>query len=242
MLETKKIQEISNSLRSGDPIIVYDKKDREGESDIFFLAEKITPEKVRLMRKRGGGLICVTIHPKIAKILGLPYLRDLLSKKTNKPIKHLVRKNLPYGARSTFSLTVNHVETYTGIPDKDRALTISQLGKLCSELWNRKITENQGREKFLENFRSPGHVFLLRGVKGLLLRRSGHTELSLAIALLSKVTPCMALVEMLGDDGEALSVSSAKKFAKENGYAFLRGKEIIKRFRSKYSNGMEDLP
>lgn len=235
MLEEQEIQQIATFLRDGSPIIVYDKKEREGECDIFFLAEKVTPENIREMRKKGGGLICVSIFPKIANILGLPYLRELLAKKTNGPIRHLVRKNLPYGARSTFSLTVNHIETYTGIPDKDRGLTISQLGKLCSDLWNGRLTEKKGRENFLENFRAPGHVFLLRGVDGLLFQRSGHTELSLAIARLGELTPCIALVEMLGNDGEALSVSSAKKFANKNGYPFLRGKEIIESFKSRFS-------
>lgn len=235
MLEDQAIQEIANFLREGNPVIVYDKKEREDECDIFFLADKITPENIREMRKKGGGLICVSILPKIANILGLPYLRELLAKKANGPIRHLVRKNLPYGAHSTFSLTVNHIETFTGITDKDRALTISKLGKLCSDLWKGRLTEKKGREKFLENFRAPGHVFLLRGVNGLLFQRSGHTELSLAIARLGKLTPCIALVEMLGNDGEARSISSAKKFANKNGYPFLRGKEIIESFKSRFS-------
>lgn len=231
------LEKAINSLKNGDPIIVYDKEGREEECDIFFAANRVKPEDVRLMRKKGGGLICVSVHPEISKILGLPYLRDLLSKKTNGPIRHLVRKKLPYATRSTFSLTVNHVDTYTGITDKDRALTISELGKLSSQLWRGKLTEEKGRQLFLKQFRAPGHVFLLKGTEGILKERTGHTELSLALALLGNLTPVMTLVEMLGDDGGALSIESASNFADEHGYPFLKGDTIIKEFNKKEYRG-----
>ncbi|NIQ05414.1 MAG: 3,4-dihydroxy-2-butanone-4-phosphate synthase [Candidatus Korarchaeota archaeon] len=228
------IDEAVNSLRQGDPVIVYDREGREEEADIFFAAERITPSDIRLMRTKGGGLICVSLHHKIARIFGLPYLRDLLSKKVNGPIRHLVRKKLPYDTRSTFSITVNHVDTYTGITDRDRALTISQLGKLCSKIWKEQLTKREGRESFIQAFRAPGHVFLLRGTKNLLVERTGHTELSLALALLGEFTPCIALVEMLGDNGKALSLNAAKQFAKDKGYFFLKGEKIIESYSKEW--------
>lgn len=225
------IKEALASLKRGKPVIVYDKEGREEECDIFFLANKVTPEAVRLMRKKGGGLICVSLSSKIAQILELPYLRDLLARKTNGLIRHLVQSPLPYDARSTFSLTVNHVETYTGITDNDRSLTISKLGELCAKIREGVINEEEARNEFLENFRAPGHVFLLRGAGGLLRNREGHTELSLGLALLGSLPPCIALVEMLDDNGGSRSIKSARRFAEKHGIPFLKGEKIIEEFK-----------
>lgn len=223
-----------DALRNGDPVIVYDKEGREEECDIFFSAKDVTPNDVRLMRKSGGGLICVPVHPKIAQVFDLPYLRDLLSKKTNGLVRHLVRSPLPYDAKSTFSLTINHVDTYTGITDNDRAFTISEFGNLCSKVWRDQTSYKEARKEFLENFRAPGHIFLLRGVNGVLKEREGHTELSLGLALLGNFTPCMTLVEMLGDNGKALSIESANQFARNNNIPFLKGETIVKKYSEKF--------
>ena len=44
--------------------------------------------------------------------------------------KEMIMGLAPYGDRPTFSLSVNHYQTYTGITDKDRALTISEMAKI----------------------------------------------------------------------------------------------------------------
>ena len=36
----------------------------------------------------------------------------------------------PYGDHPTFSISINHYQTYTGITDKDRALTISEMANI----------------------------------------------------------------------------------------------------------------
>ena len=36
----------------------------------------------------------------------------------------------PYGDHPTFSLSVNHYQTYTGITDKDRSLTIREMANI----------------------------------------------------------------------------------------------------------------
>lgn len=224
-----------DALKNGDPVIVYDKEGREEECDIFFSAKEVTPTDVRVMRKRGGGLICVAVHPRIAQVFDLPYLRDLLSKETNGLVRHLVRSPLPYDAKSTFSLTINHVDTYTGITDNDRATTISEFGTLCAQWWTDQVRRKEARKEFLRKFRAPGHVFLLRGSQGVLNEREGHTELSLGLALLGNLTPCMTLVEMLGDNGKALSIASARQFAKKRGIPFLKGKSIVEKYRENQS-------
>ena len=44
---------ISSELMAGRPILVFDQKDREGETDIFFSAKRATSSNVRFLRKEG---------------------------------------------------------------------------------------------------------------------------------------------------------------------------------------------
>jgi len=219
------------SLRDGKPVLVHDSESRENEIDIFILASKMTPDKIRLMRKDGGGLICVAIHSRIANVLDIPLIQELYIYSSYDTLRKLSSKDIPYDRRSSFSITVNHVNTVTGITDVDRSITIKRIGELCREYWYKKINDERLHEMFLKEFRSPGHVHLLRGAEGLLSERKGHTELAIALALLANVEPCVALVEMLSDNGKALSYEEARKYAERNGLAILTGKEIEKEFR-----------
>lgn len=217
----------------GKPVLVHDSKDRENEVDIFIRAKYAKPQLLKMMRKDGGGLICVAIHSKITDAIGLPFIQEIYLKSGNELLRKLAMKDVPYDKRSSFSITVNHVDTVTGITDIDRAKTISELGILCERFWNGEISEGSVKDLFIKNFRSPGHVHLLRGANGLLEERRGHTELALALAIMAKVEPCVALVEMLGDDGKALSLERAKEYAKDQNLAILTGEEIIKHFSNK---------
>jgi len=227
------IDEAIKALKNGRPVLVFDSESRERETDIFFLAEKVNYKSVQVLRKEAGGLICISIHPKIADALGLPFLRQLLALYSSK-LKVLYTKPLPYDERSAFSITINHVKTFTGIPDRDRALTISRFGEICSEFWNKRITNEDFYRIFTEEFRSPGHVFILRAAHKLVFERQGHTELAASLALIGDLTPCVVLAEMLGDDGYSLSLEKAKKYADEHGYVILEGSIIIEKFREKF--------
>jgi len=44
----------------------------------------------------------------------------------------MVMGTAPYGEHPTFSLSVNHKRTYTGITDTDRALTIKEKANLSN--------------------------------------------------------------------------------------------------------------
>ena len=226
MFYLSNVNDAIRMLKKGKPVLVFDFAEREAEVDIFILAEKMTADKIRLMRKDGGGLICVALHPMIADSLGLIYLHELLMKIDE--LRDLV-KHVPYDptGRPSFSLTVNHIRTRTGITDIDRALTIRELGLLCNKYWQKEIDKEQFRKEFIQNFRAPGHVFLLRAADHILDERRGHTELAIALALLGNMTPCIALCEMLADDGKALSLEDAKKYAEENDLVIISGTEIL---------------
>ena len=72
-----KINEAIEALKRGEAVLIYDAKGREEETDIVVAGEFTTPSHIRTMRKEGGGLICVAVHPKIADRLKIPFLVDV---------------------------------------------------------------------------------------------------------------------------------------------------------------------
>ncbi|MFQ6129767.1 MAG: 3,4-dihydroxy-2-butanone-4-phosphate synthase [Candidatus Hadarchaeaceae archaeon] len=216
------------ALRAGNFVLVHDAPDRENEVDMVIAAESVGPKHVAMTRRDAGGLICVALHPKIADNFGLPYLTEVYEEASSRFDVFLSIRpdDLPYDERSAFSLAVNHRRTFTGITDIDRALTIRELGKLGSKALNGPMIEEFGR-----NFRSPGHVPLLRSADGLVLERQGHVELSIALAEMAGITPVMVTCEMLDvHSNRALSWEDAVKYAELNGLICLGGAEIIRAY------------
>ncbi|MHC1584811.1 MAG: 3,4-dihydroxy-2-butanone-4-phosphate synthase [Candidatus Syntropharchaeia archaeon] len=225
------IREALKSIRNGKMVLIYDSDDREGETDLVIPAEATEPKDVACLRRDGGGLICVAIHPDAAEKLGLPFMSDILRNVNGEFsfVKSIVEKkgDIPYDEKSSFSLWVNHRETFTGITDIDRSITIKNLGKAV------KMVMNGGSFDLGSEFRSPGHVPVLRAAKNLTEERRGQTELSIALALMAEITPAMVICEMLDEkSGKALSKEDARKYASERGLVFLEGKEISEAYRS----------
>jgi 3,4-dihydroxy 2-butanone 4-phosphate synthase len=199
---------------------------RENEVDMTIAAEFVRPRDVARMRKEGGGLICVALHPVVAGNFGLPYLTEVYQEAWTKfRVLTLTRPDdIPYDERSAFSLSVNHRGTFTGITDTDRALTIRELGKLGAEALRGSVVRDFGKA-----FRSPGHVPLLRAAEDLLAERRGHTELAVALAELSEVVPVVTVCEMLdAQTMRALSKKKAKRYAERKGMEFIEGIELVK--------------
>jgi 3,4-dihydroxy 2-butanone 4-phosphate synthase len=221
------IENAIEALRNGRMILLFDAEDREGETDLVIPAQSATPQDIARMRRDGGGLICVAIHAKAADRLGLPFMSDILrsvSLNGHKSLRTLVEKkgDIPYDSRSSFSLWVNHRDTFTGITDNDRALTINKIGETVQRVLNGDKVD------FGKEFRSPGHVALLRAASGLLHERCGQTELSIELALSAGICPSMVMCEMLDEKtGRALSKEDAKKYSIHHGMPFIEGKNIL---------------
>ncbi|MDD1719323.1 MAG: 3,4-dihydroxy-2-butanone-4-phosphate synthase [Methanoregulaceae archaeon] len=214
------IEDAIKALARGEFILLYDFDERERETDFAISAASVTPGAIRRMRKDGGGLICTAVSPDAALRLGLPFASDLLHDcgVAERP------GEIPYDRknRSSFSLWVNHRETFTGITDRDRALTITALASQV------KRSLNGGGADFHAQFRSPGHVAILRAAEGLLDKRRGQTELSVALAAMAGITPAITICEMLDDEtGNALSKEDARKYAGRNGLVFIEGAEVL---------------
>jgi 3,4-dihydroxy 2-butanone 4-phosphate synthase len=218
-------------LQNGKIILIYDDDDREGEADIVMASEFVAPESIRTMRKDGGGLIFLMTSSEIADKLKLPFLADLFSDVDDKypVLKELIPNDIPYDSKSSFSLYINHRDTFTGITDIDRSLTMNKFADLAKKIEN--IEDGAATKMFGKEFRSPGHIPICVASKNLLNERVGHTELVVSILKMAGVMPVGSGCEIMGDTGRALSKTKAKQYADENGFVFLEGKDIIKAWK-----------
>ncbi len=209
------IERALESLRAGEPILVHDAADREGETDLIYHASAVDPPAVAHLRNDAGGLICVALGYEVAESFGLPFFSAAVDHPAT------VEGELAYDERSSFSLPVNHRETFTGITDEDRSLTIRALAAAAAA---------PEETEFAAEFRIPGHVHLLKGAPGLLESRKGHTELGLALAAAAELPPAVVVCEMLDDhSGRALSPADARAYADRHGLAYLEGRDVLER-------------
>ncbi|MEF8786204.1 MAG: 3,4-dihydroxy-2-butanone-4-phosphate synthase [Haloarculaceae archaeon] len=204
------------AFRHGQPVCIHDAADREGETDLVYPAGAVTPDAVTRMRNDAGGLVCVAVSDAVAAAFELPFVQDVLEHPA------AADHDLSYDDRSSFSLTVNHRDTRTGITDDDRALTITALADAAAD-----PTETN----FADMFRVPGHVHVLRGAPDLLADREGHTELGLALAADANLPPAVVVCEMLDDEtGSALSPAAAQAYARRHDIPYVEGAALVERF------------
>ena len=217
------------AFRQGRPVCLFDAENREGETDLLFPGQCAEAATMRQLRFDCGGLLFLAIGHEVGERFSLPFLQDLHMDErlmNDFPVlRELQTDDLQYDTRSAFTLSLNHRDTFTGITDRDRALTTRRFAELYSEL---SETDN-GLEKLGKEFRTPGHIPVCRESEGGLSRRQGHTELAVGLARLSGMTPVVIGAEMLQPDGDlALPVDDARVWAKERGIPFLTGEELMK--------------
>ena len=139
------IEQALEELRAGHLIMVIDDPDRENEGDLICAAQFATTQNVNFMAAKAKGLICTPMSEQVAKHLGL---------------EQMVKVNTD-NHHTAFTVSIDHVDTTTGISAEERGLT-------C-----RKCVDPNTRP---EDLRRPGHVFPLIARRGGVLTRNGHTE------------------------------------------------------------------
>jgi 3,4-dihydroxy 2-butanone 4-phosphate synthase len=209
------------AFHDGNPVLIHDAADREGETDIVYPAGAVDADAVAHLREDAGGLVCAAVSDAVADAAGLPFLEDELDHPA------AADHDLAYDDRSSFSLPVNHRDTFTGITDEDRALTIRRLADAAAAVDG---PEGYDAETFAAEFRTPGHVHVLRGAPDLLADRRGHTELGLALAAAAERPPAVVVCEMLdADSGGATGPAAAREYARRNGSVYVEGAAIVDR-------------
>ena len=218
------IKRALDAFKTGEIILIFDDDNREKETDMIVAGAQITPQHMTTLRNDAGGLLCVPLSSEVSDKLGVPFMTDIMDFASVKyPIlSELSPTDIPYDEKSAFSITLNHRKTFTGITDNDRAYTIKELALLC---------KNGDYVNLGKYFRAPGHVTLLRAAKGHVLKRRGHTELSIALAEMAGVTPVAVCCEMMDDfTKDSMNTDDAHKYAKKNNLVFLSGAEVIEAY------------
>ncbi len=225
------VDEAIEAFRRGEFVFVYDADGREEETDFFLPAVACRPEHVRRMRKEGGGLIFLMVGNGVASKIGLPFMADVLMESAAKydVLQAFVPDDIPYDTKSSFSVAINHRGTFTGITDIDRALTVSEFGKLAAQA--RDLSSEDAVALYGGAFRSPGHVPICVASEQPLKNRFGHTELSVALLMMAGMEPVAVGCEMMADDGGSLPREDARAYAEGLGAPFLEGRQIVERWR-----------
>ncbi|GGQ53490.1 bifunctional 3,4-dihydroxy-2-butanone-4-phosphate synthase/GTP cyclohydrolase II [Couchioplanes azureus] len=184
-------------IAAGRPVIVVDDEDRENEGDLIFAAEHATPELLAFMVRYTSGYICVPLTEEEADRLDLP------------PMFHTNQDR----RGTAYTVTVDAREgVSTGISAADRAHTIRLLASADTQP---------------TDLSRPGHVVPLRAKPGGVLRRAGHTEAAIDLAVLAGLRPAGVLCEMVNDDGTMMRLPDLEKFAVEHDLALISIADLI---------------
>jgi len=179
------IEEAVEDIRQGKLVIVVDDEDRENEGDFIMAAEKVDAEKVNFLSKHARGIICTAITTQRARELNLEFMVE-----DNTALQ-----------KTPFTVTVDAKEgTTTGISAFDRAVTIQAL------------VDPHTRPGDLAR---PGHIFPLIAKDGGVLRRAGHTEAAVDLAILAGMRPAGVLCEIMDVDGKMARTPKLKKLSRK---------------------------
>ncbi len=196
------IEEAIEEIKKGNLIIVVDDEHRENEGDLVGAAELIDANKVNFMITHGKGLLCVPMMQGHLEKLDIPLMTERIGD---------VHK-------TKFTISVDAKEgTTTGISASERANTILQLAS---------------QDKTAADFIKPGHIFPLMAEKGGVLKRAGHTEAAIDLAVLSGLRPAGAICEIILPNGEMARLKELIPYAEEHGLKIITIEELI-RYRRK---------
>lgn len=179
------IEEALEDIKNGKMVVVVDDKRRENEGDLIMAAEKVSPEAINFMAKHGGGLICLPIIKKRLKQLS---------------IGMMVTENTDTH-KTAFTVSVDAVETKTGISAQERAFTI------------KKIIDPSAKAA---DFNKPGHIFPLEYKEGGVLVRAGHTEAAVDLARLAGLYPAGVICEIMNENGSMARVPELQTYVKKH--------------------------
>lgn len=195
MYKFNHIEEAIEDIRDGKIVVVIDDEDRENEGDLLMAAEKVTPEAINFMATYGKGLICMPLTEEYLKRLNIP---------------QMVKDNTD-NHETAFTVSIDHIETTTGISAYERALTIQ------------KVLE---KESTPNDFRRPGHIFPLKARKGGVLVRNGHTEAAVDLARLAGLKPGGVICEIMSKDGTMARTDELMEFCKIHNLKIITIKDL----------------
>ncbi|XP_011022835.1 PREDICTED: bifunctional riboflavin biosynthesis protein RIBA 1, chloroplastic-like isoform X2 [Populus euphratica] len=198
------IPEAIEDIRQGKLVIVVDDEDRENEGDFIMAASKATPEALAFIVKHGTGIVCVSMKAEDLDRLELPLM--------------VTHKENEEKLCTAFTVSVDaKCGTTTGVSARDRAITVLALAS---------------KDSIPEDFNRPGHIFPLKYREGGVLKRAGHTEASVDLAMLAGLEPVAVLCEIVDDDGSMARLPRLRQFAQAENLKIISIADLI-RYRRK---------
>lgn len=192
----EKVEEVLAALRAGGLVMVVDDADRENEGDLICAARHATTENVNFMATHARGLICMPVSQPIAGRLGLP---------------QMVPVNTD-NHETAFTVSIDHVNTTTGISAVERGLTA------------RAVADGSSRPA---DFRRPGHMFPLVARAGGVLERRGHTEATVDLCRLAGIEEAGLCCEIMRDDGTMMRLPELREHAREWGVPLISIDDLV---------------
>ncbi|RVX23250.1 Bifunctional riboflavin biosynthesis protein RIBA 1, chloroplastic [Vitis vinifera] len=198
------VAEAIEDIRQGKFVIVVDDEDRENEGDLIMAGSLVTPHAMAFIVKHGTGIVCVSMKGEDLERLQLPLM---VTQKENEE---------KLCTAFTVSVDAKHGTT-TGVSAHDRATTILALASKDSKP---------------QDFNRPGHIFPLKCREGGVLKRAGHTEASVDLAVLAGLEPVAVLCEIVDDDGSMARLPKLRQFAEVENLKIISIADLI-RYRRK---------
>jgi len=196
------IQEAIEAIKSGKFVIVVDDEHRENEGDLIIAADKVTSQDIAFMVRYTTGILCLTLLGDRLDELKIP----LMVNDNTDPNK------------TSFTISVDHKTTGTGVSAIDRCQTIKALVSSDAQP---------------HDFRRPGHIFPLRYQEGGVLKRAGHTEAAVDLARLAGLSSAGVLSEIVNDDGSMARLPDLEIFAAKHELCIITIADLIRYRRCK---------
>ena len=207
MFKFNTIEEALEDLRQGKIIVVTDDEDRENEGDFICAGEFATTENINFMAIHGKGLICMPMSRELADRLDF---HQMVTRNTD-------------NHETAFTVSVDHVDTTTGISAAERSVTAL------------KILEDGAKP---EDFRRPGHMFPLIAKDNGVLVRNGHTEATVDLMKMAGLKPCGLCCEIMREDGTMMRTPELMELAQRFGFKFITIK-ALQDYRKRFDNLVE---
>lgn len=195
------------AIAAGHLVVVADDEDRENECDLVGDARRLDVDDMAFFIRHTSGLVCAVVTATRALELGLAPQRP--------PTHWTAGQDVHAKLAPQFTVTVDHVDTKTGVSADERLLTLLALA-------DPDVTS-------VSAFRAgAGHVLPLVARQGGLAERRGHTEATMALlgpasmpASGRAVHPVGVLAELRSADGRGMMRrDEAQRFAREHGLLF----------------------
>ena len=126
-------------------------------------------------------------------------------------LPQMVKRNTD-SLKTAFCVTVDHINTTTGISAQDRCTTINALANPKTKA---------------QDFNRPGHVFPLCYHPGGVSARPGHTEASIDLCILAGKEPVAVIAEITLDNGKMARRNDLIPWARKWGFPIVTISELI---------------